>query len=122
VLPEKLGRLTEAVAEILELHRETLDLSDEKSRAEDAAYAALTERHHKTARELLAVAEQMAGYRDLPMGRHDEAAFADPRQFAAFETLVRLEREVVVLLEARLSEEEAMLRQMGRGNGGPVPG
>jgi hypothetical protein len=113
-VPMAMGRVADAVAEILELHRETLILADAKARLEDAAYDDLARRHRAVARELQANAERMASHRDLPMGRHDEAALNDPRHLAAFERLVHRERELVTLLETRLAEEGAMLRQAHR--------
>jgi hypothetical protein len=52
----------------------------------------------------------MAGYRDLPMARHDEAVMADPAgQAAAFQRLVAVERELLALLRARVESDEQLL-------------
>ncbi|MGH8310602.1 MAG: hypothetical protein ACRETX_12525, partial [Steroidobacteraceae bacterium] len=48
-LPAKLAELTDAVAETLERHQEALDLSDESSRREHAAYVELAQQHRSTA-------------------------------------------------------------------------
>lgn len=112
-LPAKLGELTASVAEILEIHTNALVLSDERSRQERDAYLELAKQHRETATQLQATARQMAGYRDLPMGQHDEKAMADPKALAAFEKFVRLEEELLALLQKRLEQDRQMLTEMG---------
>ena len=73
-LPEKLGNLEASVAENLETHLITLDLDDEAARREHDVWEKLAREHRRIAAELHAVAGEMAGYRDLRMGRHDEEA------------------------------------------------
>jgi hypothetical protein len=92
ILPAKLGEWAAAVAENLELHMEALDLSDESSRRERDAYLELAEEHRQIAMQLQTTAWRMAGYRDLPMGRHDPKAMASPRIRAAFEKFVQREQ------------------------------
>src|SRR5437016_9036967 len=87
-LPAKLGEWTAAMAENLERHTEALDLSDENSRRERDAYLELAEAYGQIATRLQATARQMAGYRDLPMGRHDPKAMASPKLRDAFERFV----------------------------------
>ena len=115
-LPAKLAELVESVSEVLEVHMEALDLSDAKSREERDAYLGLVADHRKIASELQATARRMAGYRDLPMGRHDPGAMAAPKPAEAFESFVEIEEELVTLLRRRLESDRAMLRQM-RGGG-----
>jgi hypothetical protein len=115
-LPAKLAELVDAVAEILDVHMEALDLSDAKSRKERDAYRGLVSEHRKIAAELQATARRMAGYRDLPMGRHDPASMAAPRPAEVFATFVEIEDELVTLLRKRLESDRAMLREM-RGGG-----
>jgi hypothetical protein len=112
-LPAKLGELTVAVADVLEHHMTALDLSDERSRKEHAAYRRLVADHRKAGAELRAIADAMAGYRDLPMGKHNMAAMATPDAARVFSKLVRLEEELFVLLRGRLGEHRAMLGEMG---------
>ena len=50
VLPEKMGQLTAAVAQILELHTKALDLQDENAGKEYDAYIHLVEDHRRTMR------------------------------------------------------------------------
>jgi hypothetical protein len=108
-LPAKLGELLGATAEVLERHSAALDRTEPAGRAELEAYTALVRAHRAIARDLAALAQQMAGYRDLPVARHDEAVLADPAgQAAAFERLVAVERELLELLRARVEEGEQM--------------
>jgi hypothetical protein len=112
-LPAKLGELTAAVADVLELHMTALDMSDERSRKEHAAYRHLVSEHRKTAAELRAIADEMASYRSLPMGRHNMAIMANPDSVRVFAKFVRLEGELSALLRDRLERDRAMLREMG---------
>ena len=108
-LPAKVAELTAAWAEVLERHMSALDLSDENSRREHALYDRLAREHRDSAAALADIAERMAAARDLPMGGHDMAAMADPAMGAAFERFVRLEEELLQLLQSRLEEDRAML-------------
>jgi hypothetical protein len=108
-LPAKLAELEDALAENLEAHQMTLDLSDGNSRKELDAYVTLAREHRAIAAQLRQTAEHMAGYRDLPMGRHDERAFADPKLFDAFEKFVRAEEDLLVQLQAAVERDRGML-------------
>ena len=115
-LPAKLGELIAALGQNLEVHQGTLDLSDDRSRREHDAYVKLAHEHRTISAQLRETARHMAGYRDLPMGRHDERALADPKALEAFATFVRAERELLALLHAAVERDEAMLAAFG-GNG-----
>jgi hypothetical protein len=119
-LPAALGRLTAAVADVLEAHVPMLDLSDPNATLEHTAYRQLVEDHRRTAALLEATAERMSGYRDLPMGRHMDVAGADSRIVASFARFVALEDELRMLLEQRLGQDREMLQAMRRG--GDTPG
>ncbi len=112
-LPLKLAELTAAVAEVLELHTKALNLEDENGCQEQHAYLRLVEQHRQTAARLRATGDKMAGYRDLPMGRHDERALADRSVIDAFANLVRVERELLALLEDSAARHAAMLSAVG---------
>jgi hypothetical protein len=116
-LPAKLGELTAAVAENLELHMKALDLKDENAKREHDAYQKLALEHRQTASELHATAEEMVGYRDLPMGRH-ETAMSDPLLLQAFERFVSLEQELLWLLQERIAHDQKMLIEMPGGGSG----
>ena len=111
-LPAKLADLMSSVATVLEVHMRALDLTDESSRKEFEAYRQLVNEHRDAATQLHTIASEMAGYRDLPMGRHDPTAMAAPTAADAFENFVTLEQELVTLLEARLGGDREMLTQM----------
>ncbi len=113
-LPAKLGELTAAVAEVLEIHTTALDLEDENARRERDAYLKLVAEHRQTAAELRAIGEEMAGYRDLPMARHDASVMASPVVADAFEKLVAVEEELLALLRERLEQDREMLAEMRR--------
>ncbi|HJR66261.1 MAG TPA: hypothetical protein VJ802_07505 [Gemmatimonadaceae bacterium] len=111
-LPIKLAELTDSVRAILELHMRALDLTDPASTKEFEAYRRLANEHRDAAAHLHAIGTEMAGYRDLPMGRHDLTALTTPANTAAFETFVNIQREVVALLENRLGQDAKMLAAM----------
>jgi hypothetical protein len=113
-LPAKLGELTAAVAEVLDTHTKALDLDDENARQEHAAYLKLAEQHRETAAQLLATGEEMAGYRDLPVARHDPTVMRSPEVVDTFEKFVKVEHELLALLHGRVEQDLAMLRQMRR--------
>ena len=112
ILPAKLGALTAAVADVLEAHQAALDLTDADAKREYDAYAELVDSHRIIAGHLEATASRMAGYRDLPMGRHDMAAMMSPEPAEAFSRFVAIEEELFSLLRARLEEDRAMLSEM----------
>jgi hypothetical protein len=66
-LPAKLGALSAAMADNLEKHQRTLDLTDNNARAEHEAYEAVASALRKAAALLQATADRMVGYRELPM-------------------------------------------------------
>jgi hypothetical protein len=109
-LPRTLGDLTDALAENLELHMRALDPADDAARPEHAAYASLAARHRHIAAQLRSVSEEMAGQRDLPMGRHDPDVLSSPEVLDAFARFIAAEREVATLLERWLERDDAMLR------------
>jgi septal ring factor EnvC (AmiA/AmiB activator) len=108
-LPAKVSELMAATAANLEAHQKTLDLSDENSRKELDAYVALAREHRSLADQLRATAQRMAAYRDLPMGRHDERALADPRLVAAFAKYVKVEQELLAQLRRAVERDQQML-------------
>lgn len=111
-LPEKLGEMLAALARMLETHMRALDPTDTDSRKELDAYAALVTTHRDLADRLSGIADQMAGYRALPLAAHDVAAMSDAVTRKAFENFVRLERELTSVLGQLLHEDQEMLREM----------
>jgi hypothetical protein len=111
VLPAKLAELMAARAEVLKRHTRALDLTDAAAQKELDAYTSLERAHRDVASELADLAEEMASYRNLPMGRHDMTVMTDPRgQMEAFRRFVAVEQELLTLLQATLEVEEKLLR------------
>jgi uncharacterized protein YndB with AHSA1/START domain len=108
-LPAKLAEVLAAVAENLEVHRETLDINDARSKQEHEAYEKLAREHREIALRVTALADAMVGYWDLPMGHHDPQAMADPKVMQAFEKLIGLEQDLMGLLKRRAEDHEALL-------------
>ena len=113
-LPAKLAQLTDALAEVLELHTRALDLGDIKARREYDVYRKLSREHRDTAAALRATAHEMAGQRSLPMGRHETRTLTDHQAVEALETFVKLERELRALLDERIDRDQGMLDTMRR--------
>jgi hypothetical protein len=109
IVASTLGALAAAMAENLEAHQDALDVTDENSRKELHAYVKLTEEFRCVASLLTATAGHMAGYRELPMGRHDPRAMAAPRVVDAFRKLVRVEEDLQRMLGALLERHRAIL-------------
>lgn len=116
-LPAKLGELTAAVAQNLATHMTALDLTDGNTARERDAYARLTSEHRTMAAQLESTATEMAGYRDLPMGRHRQELMAGLPFIDAFERFVQVEQELLALLETRLEQDREMLAQMRSAGG-----
>jgi len=112
ILPRKLGQLIAAMAENLAIHSQALDLTDQTSRAEYDAYQELVRELRQTAAQLKGTAEQMARYRDLPMGRHEEKAMTHPRVLEVFEQFVRQKQQVMSLLEQTAARDNELLEMM----------
>ena len=108
-LPAAVADFLTAMANVLDEHRQALDLTDEAARPEHEAYVTLTHELRGISTQLVAAGRRMAGYRDLPMGRHDEQKMSGRESVAALEQLVRTERALVSLLGDTLHEHEAML-------------
>ena len=111
-LPAKLAELITSVAEVLELHMRALDRKDPAAAREYEAYATLVKEHRAIGAQLQATAQRMAGYRDLPMGRHDEKVMSDPKAFAAFERFVSIGQELVKLLNRTAERDNKILAAM----------
>ncbi len=111
VLPAKLAELITAQAKVLERHTRALDLTDATAQKELDAYTKLERAHRDVAGELADLAEEMASYRTLPMGRHDMTVMTDPKgQMEAFRRFVAVERELLALLQAKLEADGELLR------------
>ncbi|HWT85434.1 MAG TPA: hypothetical protein VN177_06655, partial [Myxococcales bacterium] len=114
VFPARLGELLAAMGQNLEVHLITLDPADQTTQLERNAYLRLARESRRVADELRALAAEMASYRDLPMGRHDPAALSSPSVVEAFAAFVKLERELLALLETSVERGEQMLAPAAR--------
>jgi hypothetical protein len=109
VLPARLSALTAAMAEVLETHQQTLDLTDDNARAERIAYQQLANDYRHLTSQLRATADRMLGYRDLPMARHHAQAMLGPEIRGALANVVERERDLAALLKTWIEEDQAML-------------
>ena len=109
IFPAKFGDFLTAMTQNLEVHLVTLDPADETTQPERNAYLKLARESRRVADELRALAAEMASYRDLPMGRHDPAALSSPSIVDAFASFVKLERELLALLDTSIERGEQML-------------
>lgn len=112
VLPARVSELIAGMADNLVTHMKALDLTDPNSLAEYEAYEKLVNGLQQAATQLQTTATQMAGYRDLPMGRHDHEAMTHPRVREAFEKFVARKRELSSLLEGTAERDHQLLEMM----------
>src|SRR5688572_2999694 len=98
VLPATVGHLITAMANNLHVHMHALDVTDPNSQQEYDAYEKLVGELRQIASQLQWVANEMTGYRDLPMGRHDQVAMTQPTVREAFEQFVAHKEELMGLL------------------------
>ena len=114
-LPAAIGELLSAMAEVLEDHRQALDPGDPAARPEDEAYEKVVRELRAISAHAASVARTLTGYRDLPMGRHDDARMAAPDAQAALVRFVDAERHLLQWLTASVPAHEEMLREWGPG-------
>ena len=112
VLPARLGNLLAAMAANLEVHMKALDLTDPNSRKEYEAYETLVIEIQGAAEQIKKTANRMTGYRDLPMGRHDEQAMNHPGVRETFERFVKQKQELLALLEQTGERDNKLLEMM----------
>jgi hypothetical protein len=104
-LPAQLAEVTEAMADILRVHMQALELDDEPAREEHAVYLRLAEEQRQAAGRLHAIAAEMAAARDLPMGRHDQQAMRSPEVGDALARFVKARDELGDLL-GQMAEQD----------------
>ena len=111
-LPALMSALTDAIADNLERHQHTLDLTDDNARTEFEAYTDLARDFRNIASQLETLAERMAGYRDLPIARHDGRAMTAAAVRDAFVNLIEREHDLVSRLQGWIRQDEGILAQM----------
>ena len=104
----RIGALLGAMAGNLEAHLAAVG-PDSGSRPEREAYESLLATHRRLAAELGALADEMAGYRDLPMAEHDMEKMAGPESVGAFKAFIDAEQAVVELLSGWVERDRQML-------------
>jgi hypothetical protein len=109
VLPEEIGALLQAMAELLQNHTRSLNLSDANAVLERDAYDLLIKAQRDIASRLDALAAAMRSYRDLPIGKHDERVLADQTSLDVFGSFIREEESLLALLQENVAEHRAML-------------
>jgi hypothetical protein len=111
-LPAGMAALIDALAETLEAHLPGVEESDPTNRPEREAYTGLARTYREIAAHLRTAAEEMDGYRTLPMGRHDVQVMAGPRAIDAFQAYVQREKELLALLQSAVTRDEPMLHDL----------
>jgi hypothetical protein len=104
-LPARLAGVIEAMADILRVHMQALELDDEPAREEHAVYLRLAEEQRQAAGRLRFIAAEMAAAGDLPMGRHDQQTMRSPEVGDAFRRFVEARDELGDLLR-QLAEQD----------------
>jgi hypothetical protein len=107
--PAKLADVIGALADNLALHQHTLDRSDPAARAEYDVYVGLEQQYRDVVTRLTSIADHMDAARNLPMGKHLADRLADPALFEVFARFVKLEEELLELLEQDLERDRVML-------------
>jgi hypothetical protein len=110
-LPLNLAELFDRSAENLEVHVDTLHLTDEHARTERDVWLRVAEQHRAIAMQMRMIAELMGVYRDMPDAAHDAEALSSRRVVGAFERFVAAEQEVAALLEGWVERDQERLRQ-----------
>ena len=111
-LTAALGELVASTARVLEVHMKAIDLTDENGKREYDVYRELASAHRRIAIELAGTAQRMAGYRTLPMARHDMAAMMSPAPRHAFAGYIEHEEALHTLLKNKLEQDKAILAAM----------
>lgn len=111
-LPEKLGALLSAMAELLDNHTRSLSIEDANAMLEREAYARLIKDQQVVATNLKALAAAMRSYRGLPIAPHDERTLTDQRSLHVFDALIRAEEGVLALLQRSVDEHRVMRSRM----------
>jgi len=108
-LPAQMSALTAAIADVLETHQHTLDLTDEHAKKEQQAYRQLTKDYRRITSQLRAIADRMLGYRDLQMARHHVQSMEAPEIREVLANAMERERELAALLKMWVDTDQAML-------------
>ena len=108
-LPQLLGELMNSVADNLSAHLPGLVSSDADSQHEKRVYEQLIARHREAAAMLHAIGAERAEQQDTPMGEHDLQAMSPSEVSDAVEGMIRVEAQLVALVQQQLTEHQAIL-------------
>jgi len=108
-LPARLSGLMAAMVEVLEMHQQALDLTDENARMEQAAYQQLADDYRRLTSALRTTADHMLGCRDLPMARHYAPDMIAPDNRRVLANFVERERVLAAFLKMWFEEDQALL-------------
>jgi hypothetical protein len=111
-MPARMADVLNGVADVLEHHMTALDRGDPAGAQEHDGYGVLVSDHRQVAEALAALADQLAGSHDLPMGRHDEQVLMSDTAVQTLEALVHAEADLLALLQRQVPELQGMLAQM----------
>jgi hypothetical protein len=106
-----LAGLFDRSAENLEVHVDTLHLTDEHARAERDVWLRVAEQHRAIAVQMRTIAELMGVYRDMPEAAHDAETMSSGRVVGAFARFVAAEQAAAALLEEWVERDQERLRQ-----------
>lgn len=112
VLPQRLGAVAAAMAEMLRVHTEALDPEDDAAKLEHEAYRSVSQQLGQVASQLDALAREMVAYEDLPMAEHDMEAMNRPIMHESFAAFVERKQELLTLLQETAESDREMLAQM----------
>jgi len=113
-LPAKLAEITAGLAEVLANHLTAIHQSEAAGNQEYDAYESLVGQFRDISAKLAKTADEMMGYRDLPMAEHDMSVMTSARSLEVFENFVRIKREVLEMMTEGVEQDEQMLEQMRR--------
>lgn len=108
-MPEKVGHVMMAMADMLAAHMTALDLSDANARLEYDAYQNLVLKYRDVAAQLAATAKEMNGYWSLPIAKHDMDVMTQPKMRETFAKLVKDKQTLLDLLQQTTADDQKML-------------
>lgn len=114
-VPAKMAQFLDSLADTLDSHIEALVPGDDKAALERRAYMSLVQQYRDASSRLAAAAREMAGYKVLPMGAHDEQVLTRADALEPFRNYVQTKRELLDLLTDSYAIDQRMLQEAGSG-------
>lgn len=110
-VPAKMAQFLDSLADTLDSHIEALVPGDDNAAVERRAYVSLVQQYRDAASRLAAAAREMAGYRDLPMGAHDEQVLSSADALKPYREYVQAKGELLSLLTDSYAIDQSMLQE-----------